>query len=867
MVRAASTTSWQNNQANNMVDVKLLREQYGLDQEYLKNALGGDLAKRYAGSAPVAVAEKDDIDKRVNLRNRMRSRIDEGMTRNFQMFRIYQALDIAWDTPFRQINPTLLQSLIDKDPNDKAVLSALSAWGMERVLEDERDAKTDKPTGKKVLNLPVFIQVFVPLVKAYVTARWAKTCNDRNLEPFFKVEPAKLTMENKVKCECITDRLDVMARQFGYYETMKQAVLKMLHYSFFIQFPQEEWFTEEQIRIGSEEDVKAGVKDSDGKAVENGKPYKKIVKEGLRFHLPHPSRIYRDLAHPLSSLNTDTGCEFVGHWKIIRYRDLAYNPAFYFRDEIGLSDKNIFDINRVFFQTVFGAATMSYPVLAGGTETDGTGPKDREKQLTSQYYGNDYLDQGILVTEHFEKINPKRDGLVNPKAKINGGYDCPVWFRFLVAGTTGTIIYATPLPSCPATYAGYDANESNAQNASMSLETLPFQDAVGNVLSQMLLSMKQNLANLVLVDADQVSPDAQSRLQNFGEKFWRALNIQFFSGTKAKRSQHQTNRAIESFSFPKANLQEAVTTIKLLLDLLERVLVISSQEVAQAASHEQTREEIRNIKQTSSSRQQFTAKPIDVYRDAWRNQIYNFDMAFGTREFMADVPCDSSISLKQMEAWGFTFVEKHETKHGADRFMKLNVKREHVAVPLWSFANNHDGDDRTSDASIAQAMAQFVQAYLANPMTAQAIGPEQAISIANIIMNYAGMPRDFKLRSLIKNGDGGGGNQQQAQAMLQEVLQQVGKAIQPMGVEVQKLTEGMAEIQKILGPVSKTVPALEKQLQQTDQALQELGSQVAQVERAEQASEKIINRVLDLVQNAPIPKRDDSANTPPTVSG
>jgi methyl-accepting chemotaxis protein len=791
-----------------MVNIDILEEEYGLTQEFFRDVLGGDMATKM----PKAGEKDDNYERRIAMRNRIRSRIDEGMTRNFATYHVYYALDQAWDAPFRQISQTLVQTLIDKDPSSDEVLSAVSGWGLTSMLSEERDPKTNKPTGKKTLNLPVFINVFVPLAISVVTSRWAAIVNDARQSPFFKFEPAKLRMDFRVKSEAVTDRVDTMDKQFGYFNTYKQATFKMLHYGSVYQFPQEEWYTEEQMREATQQDVDAGEVNEDGKTVKVGEIFKKITKEGLRYHHPHPARTYRDLAHPACGFLTDSGPEFAGYWKIVRYRDVAQNSSYYSNDQIGLSNSDIVSKNLVFFQTVYGAGVMTYPVMGTGQGEQGVGELDREKKIANLYYGTDHLDQGILLTEHFEKINPKRDGLVNPKSKQGTkGYDCPVWFRFLIAGTNGTIVYAAPLPCCAVQYAGYDSDESRAQCQSLTMQVQPYSDVVSNLVIQMLLSMRQNLANMVLIDTDQIADGDLTLLKNVGEKFFRVLNFIGFSSAKAKKAQHQVPLAAQSFSFPKANLQEQMQAIQTTISIMERFLGVSSQEVGQAASHEQTREEIINLSQTQSNRLTFTKTPLEQLRDAQKVQIYSHLMTYGSDSFWAEIPCDREITPTQLTAWGFE-TENLTVKHGSDRHIRVKFDRKKTAIEEHAFASTRDGDDRYNDPQIAMAMTAFVKGLMDNPMTAQAIGPVQAIALANVIAQYAGLPRDFKLRSLIKDGEQP--SPDMAKQILAAVMQQVQPALQQMGGQIQQIGQGV-----------QAVGGIEKELQQLAQALTPISQQ------------------------------------------
>lgn len=727
------------------------------------------------------------------LIHRIRSRIQEGMTRNFQDYRLFFCLDKAWDQPFQQLSPTLLASFIDQDPNDEKVYKAFQEWGMTNLITEENDPKTGKPVKK--FNLPVFFNIFVPLVRSYVTIRWAKIINDRRLNPFFKFEPIKLTTPLTLKCETLTDRIQVMSNQYGYFDVLKQAVLKMLHYSVCFQFPKTEWHYEEQLKTADQTDVDLNRKKKDSEDPASvGDTIRETVREGIPYHLPHPTRTFHDLAHPAFTLNYDYGCEYAGYWRIARYREIQ-GSTFWNKDKIALGTVDLVSGNRLFFTTVYSACTLTIPTRAPvqpkapdgpvlGAELGlGAGNLDREKEIATLYYGTEHGDQGVLVTEYFERLIPKDNGL--------GDYDCPVWFRFVVAGDGCTILYAAPLPYAPVIYYGYDADESRVKNASLSLEVLPFQDHFSNMLTQILLTCKQNLANMVFVDEDQLqtsdsnSPAGKTvldKIKNIGEGIYRFLNVFSFSSKKAHRLlSGQQSKVVESFSFPRGNIAEMTNVLRELLDILERVLVMSSQEVAQAASHELRVDEVRNIAQSTSSRLVFTATPVDIAREAWKRQLYQGLMAYGDDDIWVHIPADIPMTPEALNLMGFVIHDKPVIMAAAgqgpglgfsprDKFYRARIKKSKIAMALWEFASTRDGEDRGDNSKVAQTMSLMVQNLLSNPMTAAAIGPAQAIELANQIARLAGLPKDFKLRD----------NSQESAAMQQQSREPIPKLIETM---------------------------------------------------------------------------------------
>ena len=298
-----------------MVDIDILKRRKITPQE-LKKVLAPDI------KAPLPIG-KEAEDKVKNLRLRLSNRITAGRDKNIANWKYFYALDKAWEIPFNQISATLLQSLMEKDVTDqkaaKEVQDVLRTWGFNpnNILKQIPDPKSPNKTMLS-LDIPAFFTIFVPLVRAYTTIRWARIMNIRRMRPGFKYEPAFNNAMTRLQGDIITSRVgDVMYRQMGYWNVLKQSVFQMLHYSFAIQFPVEEWYREYQWG-------------------ENDKETKKVEREGIRYHIPHPSRTFYDPAHRPSTFNTDTGCEYAGYWRVLPYRLIRENPNFWNTDKISV---------------------------------------------------------------------------------------------------------------------------------------------------------------------------------------------------------------------------------------------------------------------------------------------------------------------------------------------------------------------------------------------------------------------------------------------------------------------------------------------------------------------------------------------------
>lgn len=786
-----------------MVDLEVLAK-YDISPEGLKKKFN--------------VAREARSPKVQALIERIRARVQAGRDLNIDRYQVYYALDQAWDSAFNQITPTLLSALTDKNLGKEELMNTLKQWGMDpgEVMREVPDPKTPGLNTYKI-DSPAFFRIFVPLVAAYVKIRWAKIINDRRLVPLLKYDPVISDEISRLKCEVLTARIENMSRNYGYFDILKQVVFRTLHYSECLQFPVEEWHTECAL---VEED--SPFKEQEMFDAPDGTRVKKIItKEGVRYHLPHPTRTYYDRASWASTFNTDTGCTHAGYWRVVRWADVMRQAEnFYNLEEIGYSDfAEWFSGRRAhsYWKNVLSGCAMNFP--DSKTAEGAGGMYDNEKHI-SQWYSNDMADRPIVITEHFEKVVPKDVGL--------GDYPYPVWIRFVVAADD-QIIYAAPLPSCPVIWYGYDYAEGRTSNASMSLEVLPFQDQFTNLLTQLLLTTRQNLANVTLMDTDVFEQGVIDKISNWGEKFYRnVFNIVAVSFKRLMGKQGSDLRqAVISHKYPMGDTNSIIQSMKIVLDTLERVLVMSAQEVGQTATHEQTREEVKNIALHTSTRVTFTSIGIDIGRDAWKRQLYYYLMAYGQDEVWAQVPMDQPMDEAKLNQLGFTAAGEYDPKN-----RKQYLKGNKTALAYESFASDRDGEDRVNDAQTAQAMIAILEKILNNQMLAPAIGVDQALAILNQITKFLGFPRDFKL---VNTG--------QTQTMQDQVMQ----ALQEM--------KGMLEQQ--IGAVTEDIQGALKEVtlknKEQDVSMKEIASKV-----------NLILSEAQKIELPPLPQPSDSDTLPAT---
>ena len=542
-----------------MIDLKELKA---------RGVSSGDYKKLFTAEAK---------DKRVQkLIDTISQRIHQGAEQNLTDYRTFWAIDLAHETPFAQTTPTLVQNLLNRNLTAQGVMNELEAYGLSEkdlFLEVEVEGGV-----KKVLNPPVLINTFLPIVRAYHTVKTAQLFNERDTSPLFRYKPAKNTDANRVKCEIVTDVCDMTSQWYGYWEYLKQAISQMNKYGVMLAFPMEEWHYEEQV--------------IDGRAV--------VQKEGLRYNMPHPTRMGYDLNHPLPTINTDTGCEYAYHWDLKRYGDILDNRMYWNRTAITYGT-NWMDrpAYRHYFNEVY-PCTMKFP-------TPGGAGMNREDKAA--FYGTSERDTAVFLTEFFWKLVPSRWRL--------GDYKYPVWHRFTVASDS-TILWAAPCAYNPIWFMGYDFDPQAGTPSSFSLETMPWQDHLGNILVQMVLTAKQNLENVIFYDKLLVNKKDIDAISAQGNKRYVSRVYLPYDSEKVRRAGLDPQAAFFTPQLQYRNIVELQSMLSTALNLMERTLGLTAQETGGAASHYQGKEEILAVKSSGENRKRFTASGVDSVRHACR---------------------------------------------------------------------------------------------------------------------------------------------------------------------------------------------------------------------------------------------------------
>lgn len=632
------------------------------------------------------------------LVRRWQARAQAGRDFNLTHYKVFLAIDRALDSDFYQTTQTLIGLLKDlaAAKDQEAAKSVVNTWNMPHLLEDDVDPKTGVSTGKKRLSLPVLSQVVISLARAYTQNRVSRIVNERTSIPLFKYEPAYSTDQNKLYCEVITQAVDQISRNFGYAHVLAQAVQGAVSYGQQFMFIAEEWCS------------KSG------------------GREGLRYVLPHPNRTYYDTSFPTATLNTETGVRYLGYWEVTTYGTMRLNAGYWNRDRIRQSYKAMDTSISVYLQTTGSCAMAHWPSAAPGAFVS---QLDRESNNETNFLTSAQDDHPVFKTEHFELVNPRID-FDDPTMP-----DEEFWFRVVLA-SDDTPLYVACLPGRPATVVQYEPNDSRVIQSGLTLQVLPYQDHATNLVTQGILSIKQNLANLNMVDTDIVDEtEFKKSVVNANETLYRGLNFGYFSGRELANRGGVPERAIHSFRFTPLDPSGHLAMIQQLLSILERVTGISAQEVGSFASHEQSAEEIRAIHSSTSQRYEFVAANVDRAIEAWKSQLYAYWTAFGKAENLAMI----SPELVQAAIDAEFVIDGTGSKGALIRAPKDKLRVE-------AFLSQRDGPNRVSWSDIGGQMLQLLSVVSASPDIMASTGG-QVINLLNMAFDALGMPRGFRLQA------------------------------------------------------------------------------------------------------------------------
>jgi hypothetical protein len=662
--------------------------------------------------------KESDHKIREDWEKRIEGRIQEGVTWSLKHSRLYQAVDIGWDSiPIHdETIPLLLfaQKKID--------VERCATWLKDSQFKDEL-IQSDKQGKAIKINVPRLYEVSVNLIRSFVTRRVAaQSSRYTSLYPFLKYDARGTRPVDKFRADVVTQRVEIMSDQFNYRHLLgTQTIRDMLLYSRSLLFPTCAWRVDKQLipkkKLESIDDGELDVETV-------------IAREGVDFFNPHPSRCFWDNAYPLANINTDTGPTWIGYWDVVRFRDIEKADGFFNRKSISYSTNfsQLPHTYNSYFSYYFDPCSLKFPKAI----SDEGMRNDRKANVGR--YSSELKDDALFLTTYFEKINPSELGVCD--------YPHDVWVRLTVAADN-TVVHAEPMPSSPAAYGGVNENDNRGVNASMAHDILPFQDQLTNILSQMLLNMKAGLAQLWMIDGDSLDPDVKEQVKKWieAEEYYAQPKAMFYSGSKMRDLGFDTQASVRVIQVTMAEkINDAMKAIAQLLNLAERLLIMSPQEIGQPSPREASATEVSLIANTTNAIFSFISAGPDEQRAAVKEMVYDSLLSCG--EDKIRVTTLNRYPADIVEESGFTTEVEADEEDGvsAQRYVVGDVEDLRHDVLFTT----RDGAERETNLQGAQTLTQLIGSILTIPGMPEKLGDQKIFDIVNEIGRKTGT--DFNLQ-------------------------------------------------------------------------------------------------------------------------
>jgi hypothetical protein len=725
-------------------------------------------------------------NRRTVWQRRIQNRIEEGRAWSLRNYRFYMVCDIAWDSMPNTPENIPLQLYAQGRININQCYDRVKNCVNESITEEELNKMfikdPDNPSQIKSLNLPRLHEVSVNLARSMVRRRVAAQANKYNdLYPYYQYESRPKDMVSKLRADVASQRVESITDQYGYRSDFTQDLRKNFLYSHAVSFVEKAWDREKQYRMipspaGDEETSVLG------ESRDELEEY--IVKEGIPFISPHPTRVFYDRQYPLASINTDTGCTYLGYWDIVRWRNIGDNPKFFNRSAVKFSSDHHFTTYSHYFDYYYncGQCTIKFPQVPQEDDIEEGNRRDSRMDI----YASGQGDESVWVTNYYEKVIPREVGL--------GDYPFPVWVRLVVASDT-TVVYGEILPSKPASYMGHDEDHSKMLNVSMVHEIIPYNDQISNLFSQATYLMKIQSILVMAVDTDILNNDQIEHIRQIAE------GTEYYS--KMLMVEHSASDDEETFDKPIDNRQpislvqtqaqlgdiisSLLSNVGTIIQLLEKAQMMSPQEAGTFAQGERvTAQEVNEVSQTTNSLFAYISEGPDQYRASKKRIIFESLLALGDEDIKVYV--QERYPDEVIESAGFS----PRLGSDAEGYALSDREKQAITGQLKSLAfevmyNSRDGSERAISTESAKVLADLTRYIFSTPDIFQIFvdnfGIEQFAQIISEVFRLSGAGFILKLPPTAES----------RQAQIAQLLSQMQDALEKSMDEQGKTNEDLAE--------------------------------------------------------------------------
>lgn len=737
-----------------MIDYKILNE-YGTTNAALRKIFTAKDGRTRYGRAKKMLVDA------------IASHIQEGISWNLKNSHFYGAADLMWDsTPILPENIPLIL-FAQKKLNVKETINQLEKLNCADKFLTEKE--TEEGTLKE-LDLGKFVEVAVNIGRSYISRRvFAQTNRFSSMHPYLPYESRRQTMVGKLRAALASERMDIMTSQYGYRHVLNQAIRDTMIYSHSTVFPECAWHDERQM------------------ISEDGQVMTRIEREGVPFSVEHPTKVIYDRSYPLSSINTDLGCEWIGFWTIKRYKSIRKNPDFFNKDRVKFSSTHpgLISEHENYFSMIYASDPINLRPSTKKIREMGIANANDAK-INGLFYSQVDDEQSVFLTDLRIKVIPNEIGTDDHKPF--GTYPYPIWVRVLVA-SDDTVVYAEILPSRPAFNISFNVKDDRLLNMSQMHELMPWQDQLSNIFSQLLLSMKHNLLRIFILNKDILHGEEMNAFKEGlkGDRYYmypHLLEISFSDQEELRIDIDKVIKIINTDSGTHDYISTAFKAMMQILAITERLLMLSPQELGQPARLEISATEAAAIEGTTTTVYSAFSDSIEEGRAAWKRILFESWQAKGEKTF--ELPVSSTFLRKTVEDAGLTVVNE---------FTGETVNRgETVTGSKSSLIHDIEFTSRDADRPTNQMAANTLATIISQVLPI--IGPEninkdKVFAITNEIFRLAGSAHLSLTREDGESNSLGAGEQIE-QIMM--ALQNLSQAVGTNSSEIEELQSGLLEV-------------------------------------------------------------------------
>ena len=756
-----------------------------------------DVAASATGpTEPYQNTDTSDYGIRRMLEKRISGRLREAWESCVSNYKLWLPVDLAWDSPpITETNIPLMLLAQGKITLESCLPQVEQLEASSGQVFIERDANK-KPLR---VNLPKFFEVSHNLMKQLVTRRVAAISARYNQFPLLKYESRFTSQVGKIRADMMTAVADKMAEDFNYRHKLTQWIREQTLYTTAVVFADRAWTTEQQVLPFAR---------NDGTDRTVTIPEAVTVKEGVNFISTHPSRTFWDANAALADINSDIGPEYIGFWDVTRRRSIMRQKDVYWNTEELDNNQAFFDTfskDQVYFDLYYKSDAISIP---GRRSTrDGN-----ERKASFGKFAQNTEDDSVVLTNYFERIIPKDEGI--------GTYAHPVWIRFVVAGDE-TVIFAEIMPSTPALAIPYNAHDGRMVNTSFAHDCLSYQDQVSNLLSQLLQTQKQGQTTIIELDTDGMKDeDIKAFKQGIrGDNYYAAnTHVIEFSGQKlgdlGLSPQSRGQRVFKQQFTTVEKTNEIFNSILRLLNLAERSLFFTAQEMGQYVTKETNATEVNAVNSTTLTMHDFHAQGVDEGLSAMKRIIYESKVTMGDERVMASV--FDRYPRHIVERAGFTVVDEDgdpATDDDTRQVMSATPARFTLvggkgALVYNYFFTSREGTNRAVSSQIAQLQLQLVQGLMTNPALVNAVPREKIAEMLNEAFRASGSGLNLNLRFPGNGSQPLSAEQEQALQQQAQQSQQMGQVLTGVIQELQMMKEEQAKNQDATAQLARAIQTI-----------------------------------------------------------